>query len=145
SGGWFSAHVRDAGAATRYAYALDDGEPVPDPASPFQPEGIDGLSQVIDHDAFRWEAHWPGRPWSEAVIYELHVGTFTPQGTYRAAIGKLDTLADLGITAVQLMPLHAFPGRYGWSYDGVGLYAPPPFTANPTTSLPSSTPRTGGA
>lgn len=122
--GWFAVHVEDAVHGTRYAFSLDGDAPIPDPASAFQPDGVDGLSQVIDHHEFRWTADWTGRPWSEAVIYELHVGTFTPEGTYRAAIGKLGMLTDIGVTAIELMPLNTFPGRYGWGYDGVGLYAP---------------------
>ncbi len=87
--------------------------------------GIDGLSRPVDHGAFRWtDANWKAPPLATAVIYELHVGTFTPQGTFDAAIEKLDHLAGLGVTHVELMPVNEFPGARGWGYDGVDLFAP---------------------
>ena len=102
-----------------------DGEPLPDPRSPWQPAGVDGPSCTVDHAAFRWtDGSWRGRPLGGAVLYELHVGTFTPTGTFDAAIDRLDHLCDLGVDAVELMPVAEFPGRRGWGYDGVLLYAP---------------------
>jgi malto-oligosyltrehalose trehalohydrolase len=98
---------------------------VPDPASRFQPEGVHGPSEVIDLHAHEWrELHWRGRPWSEAVLYELHVGTFTPSGTFRAVMERLDHLEQLGVTAIEIMPIAAFPGARNWGYDGALLYAP---------------------
>lgn len=130
--GWFVLEVPGAGHGTRYAFALDEDDIIPDPASPFQPDGVEGPSMVIDFDAMDWNSTgWHGRPWHEAVIYELHIGTFTPDGTCRAAIDKLDSLADLGITAIELMPVNGFPGRWGWSYDGVALFAPDPSYGEP--------------
>jgi maltooligosyltrehalose trehalohydrolase len=123
--GWFSANVRGVQAGTRYKLRIDDEVDVPDPASAFQPEDVSGPSEVIDHAAYTWQAeHWRGRPWHEAVVLEAHVGTFTPQGTYRAMIGKLDHLVKTGITALELMPLADFAGRRNWGYDGVLWYAP---------------------
>ena len=103
-----------------------DGELfVPDPASRFQPHDVDGPSEVITPHAYKWRDHaWNGRPWNEAVIYELHVGTFTPEGTYAGAAKKIGTLKELGITAIELMPLSDFAGRRNWGYDGVLPYAP---------------------
>ena len=122
--GWFEIHVADAGAGTLYLFVLPDGTEVPDPASRFQPQDVLGPSMVCAPD-FDWtDGEWSGRAWEEAIIYEIHVGTFTPEGTFRAAIGKLDALSALGVTAIEIMPLHAFPGGQGWGYDGVGLYAP---------------------
>lgn len=98
---------------------------VPDPASRHQPEDVHALSEVIDPEAFQWgDEDWRGRPWEEAVVYELHVGTFTDEGTFAAARDKLDYLADLGVTAIELMPLSEFPGTRGWGYDGVLHFAP---------------------
>jgi maltooligosyltrehalose trehalohydrolase len=117
--------VRGAAGGDRYAYVKDGGEPRPDPASRFQPDGVHGWSQVVDPAAFDWtDARWTGLDPGAAVIYELHVGTFTPSGTFRSAIGKLPYLRDLGITAVELMPLADFPGCRNWGYDGVALFAP---------------------
>ena len=124
-GGWYELVERDAGAGTLYQYRLDGKQLVPDPASRFQPRDVDGPSEVIDPSRYPWkDAGWRGRPWNEAVIYELHVGTFTPEGTYRAAIGKLGHLAEHGITAIELMPLSDFAGRRNWGYDGVLPFAP---------------------
>jgi maltooligosyltrehalose trehalohydrolase len=121
--GWWTAQV-DAPAGTDYAFRLDGGEPLADPRSPRQPYGPDGASRTYDHDAFAWsDDRWHGAPVGGAVIYELHVGTFTPEGTLDAAIGRLDYLASLGVTAVELMPLAAFPGERGWGYDGICLWA----------------------
>ena len=124
--GWFETVVAGARAGARYAYILDGAETrVPDPASRFQPDGVHGASVVVDPGAFAWpQDPWPGRPWSEHVFYELHLGTFTPEGTYAAAQAKLGELAALGITAVELMPLAEVPGARNWGYDGVLPYAP---------------------
>jgi malto-oligosyltrehalose trehalohydrolase len=123
--GWFELVTVGAHPGSRYRYVLQDGLQVPDPAARFQPEDVHGPSEVIDPAAYDWkDADWRGRPWDEAVVYELHIGTFTPEGTFRAAIGKLDYLADLGITAIEIMPVADFPGRRNWGYDGVLLYAP---------------------
>jgi len=123
--GWFELVARDAAAGSRYGFQLGDGLRVPDPASRYQPEDVHGLSEVIDPNAYHWKDEaWHGRPWEEAVIYELHVGTFTPAGTFRAAIEKFEHLAGLGITAVELMPVADFPGRRNWGYDGVLPFAP---------------------
>jgi maltooligosyltrehalose trehalohydrolase len=122
--GWVECVVREAGPGTRYRYRIDGSLAVPDPASRFQPEDVHGPSEVIDPAAFAWtDGAWQGRPWEELVFYELHVGTFTPEGTLRAAMTRLDYLADLGITAVELMPVADSPGRWNWGYDGVLLFA----------------------
>ena len=121
--GWHEGLV-EAGAGTRYSYRIDGEIDVPDPASRFNPDGVRGPSEVID-PAFDWQdAQWRGRPWNEAVLYELHVGTFTPEGTFAAAIPRLQALADLGITCIELLPVATFPGKRGWGYDGVLPYAP---------------------
>ncbi|TAK75750.1 MAG: malto-oligosyltrehalose trehalohydrolase [Aquabacterium sp.] len=125
--GRYSITVAGVDPGTWYRWRVDGELDVPDPASRFNPLGPHGPSQVIDPSGFDWgaaERQWRGRPWEQAVVYELHVGSFTPQGTYAAAQDKLQHLADTGITAVQLMPLAAFPGRFGWGYDGVLPYAP---------------------
>ena len=123
-GGWHAAEV-DADAGTDYGFSLDGGDVLPDPRSPWQPEGPHGPSRVIDHDAFPWtDSEWKGAPLASAVVYELHVGTFTPEGTFDAAIDRLGYLVDLGVTAVELMPVAEFPGEHGWGYDGVSLFAP---------------------
>lgn len=123
-GEWFTARVEGAGAGTRYRFRVDGELDIADPASHFQPEDVAGPSGVIDHH-YDWKcADWKGRPWEEAVICEAHVGTFTREGTFQAVIAKLDHLADTGITALELMPLADFPGRWNWGYDGVLLYAP---------------------
>ena len=109
----------------RYAYSLDGRDPLPDPASRFQPDGVHGWSEVVDPGAFAWtDASWGGLDPRRAVLYELHVGTFTLEGTFVSAAAKLPLLRDLGITAVELMPLADFPGTRDWGYDGVALYAP---------------------
>lgn len=110
---------------TDYMFSLNGGEPRPDPRSAWQPHGVNGPSRVVDHGAFRWtDESWNGSDLDTAVIYELHVGTFTPEGTFETAIDRLDHLVSLGVTAVELMPVNAFPGERGWGYDGVDLYAP---------------------
>ena len=123
--GWHECVVREASAGTRYAYVTPQGLAVPDPASRFNPDDVHAASQVVDPHAYEWhDDSWTGRPWDEAVIYELHVGTYTPPGTYSAAMERLGELAALGITAIELMPVADFPGRRGWGYDGVLLFAP---------------------
>ncbi len=114
------------GPGTRYSFSFDD-DPlrVPDPASRFNPEDVHAPSEVVDPRAYAWrDADWAGRPWREAVVYELHVGTFTPEGTFAAAERRLDYLAELGVTAVELMPLADTPGARNWGYDGVLPFAP---------------------
>ncbi|MEA3192329.1 MAG: maltooligosyltrehalose trehalohydrolase [Betaproteobacteria bacterium] len=122
--GWFECLTPEAKAGTLYRYRIDGEHLVPDPASRFQPQDVDGPSEVIDPAAFRWKESWKGRPWREAVIYELHVGTFTPEGTYAGVVHKLNHLKETGITAIELMPLADFAGRRNWGYDGVLPYAP---------------------
>jgi malto-oligosyltrehalose trehalohydrolase len=124
-GGWHTGFVRGAGQGTRYLFRMAGGLEVPDPASRLQPDDVHGASEVVDLDAYPWqETAWKGRPWEETVLYELHVGAFTADGTFRAAIDRLDHLRDIGVTALQIMPIGDFPGRYGWGYDGVLPYAP---------------------
>ncbi|WP_299444226.1 malto-oligosyltrehalose trehalohydrolase [uncultured Rhodospira sp.] len=123
--GWWAAEVAEAGPGTLYRYRLADGLAVPDPASRFQPFDVHGPSQVVDPTAYRWRAtDWRGRPWHEAVLYELHPGTFSPEGTFAGIESRLDHLADLGITAIELMPVADFPGCWNWGYDGVMMFAP---------------------
>ncbi len=123
--GWHELILPRAGSGCLYRFVLPDGLRVPDPASRFQPQDVHGPSEVIDPHAYVWQdAAWRGRPWEQCVLYELHIGTFTPDGTFRAAIEKLDSLVDLGITAIELMPIADFPGKRNWGYDGVLLYAP---------------------
>jgi len=120
--GWFSGIVEGAAAGTLYRFRLGDDEATyPDPASRFQPEGPHGPSQVVDPDSYRWcDGSWNG----VRVLYELHFGTFTREGTYAAAARRLPFLAELGIGVIELMPVHEFPGQFGWGYDGVDLWAP---------------------
>jgi maltooligosyltrehalose trehalohydrolase len=126
AGGWFAGVVPEAVAGTRYRFRLDGGPMlVPDPASRFQPEGPHGPSEIIDPSAFVWsDAAWPGLRRRGQVIYELHLGTFTRAGTWAAAAERLPDLVDVGVTCVEVMPIADFPGRFGWGYDGVNLYAP---------------------
>ncbi len=126
SGGYFSGLVSGLGAGDRYGFQLDDDAKIyPDPASRFQPEGPHGPSEVVDPHLFAWtDQEWRGRGARGQVIYEMHVGTFTEEGTYAAAAERLADLRDLGITMIELMPLAEFPGRFGWGYDGVDLWAP---------------------
>ncbi|WP_371544754.1 malto-oligosyltrehalose trehalohydrolase [Streptomyces sp. NBC_00554] len=120
--GWWTgdAEARD---GTRYGFALDDGPVLPDPRSRRQPDGPDGLSAVVDPERYGWRTEWAGRPLPGAVLYELHVGTYTPEGTLDAAAERLGHLQELGITHVELMPVCPFPGRHGWGYEGVSLWA----------------------
>ena len=123
--GWFELVTDAARPGTQYRFRINGEQEVPDPASRFQPRDVHGPSEVIDPDAFDWHDHaWRGRRWEEAVIYELHVGAFSSAGTFSAVRERLDYLADLGITAVELMPVADFPGQRNWGYDGVFLFAP---------------------
>lgn len=124
--GWWSAEIEEAGPGTDYAYRLDgEGPSVPDPRSAWQPNGIHAPSRILDHSAFRWtDARWQAPPLASAVLYELHIGTFTPTGTFDAAAEKLDFLLELGVTHIELLPVASFPGKHGWGYDGVDLFAP---------------------
>jgi maltooligosyltrehalose trehalohydrolase len=126
SAGYWSLEVDTARAGTRYHYALDGGSELhPDPASRFQPDGPDGASEVVDPQAYRWnDAAWTGIELAGQIIYELHVGTFTREGTWAAARAKLPYLRELGIGVIELMPVSEFPGRFGWGYDGVLPFAP---------------------
>jgi maltooligosyltrehalose trehalohydrolase len=124
-GGWWRADVDDAASGTRYGFSLDGGPALPDPRSMHQPDGIAGLSAVVDHDAFAWtDQAWRGVPLAGAVLYELHVGTFSKAGTFEGAIEHLPHLVELGVDAVELLPVGEFSGDRGWGYDGVDLFAP---------------------
>ena len=123
--GTLAVTLADVKAGDRYVYFLDGEGPFPDPASRYQPEGVHGPSQIIDPSQFAWSDHdWRGVQLQDAIIYELHVGTFTPAGTFAGVTERLQYLADLGVTVVELMPVADFPGRRNWGYDGVSLFAP---------------------
>ncbi|MBB2942821.1 maltooligosyltrehalose trehalohydrolase [Actinoplanes lutulentus] len=124
--GWWRLDVPDAGPGADYAFLLPDfPTPLPDPRSPWQPDGVHGPSRVYDHADFAWtDQGWSGRQLPGAVLYELHIGTFTPEGTFDAAIERLDHLVELGVDLVELLPVNAFNGTYNWGYDGVCWYAP---------------------
>ncbi|MFL6204090.1 MAG: malto-oligosyltrehalose trehalohydrolase [Acidimicrobiales bacterium] len=129
--GWWHADA-PAGPGARYAFSVDGGGPLPDPRSVDQPDGIDTASAVYDHGAFEWhDQAWPGIDLSTSVLYELHVGTFSEAGTFDGVIDHLDHLVDLGIDAVELMPVATGSGRRGWGYDGVQLFAPHPAYGGP--------------
>lgn len=124
SGGWFTLVTDQAQPGSRYKYVVD-GKAFPDPASRFQPTGVHGASEVIDPGAYSWrDTDWRGRKWEEAIVYELHLGTFSESGDCAGAIDRLDALCAVGVTVVELMPVAAFPGRRNWGYDGVQLFAP---------------------
>jgi maltooligosyltrehalose trehalohydrolase len=133
--GYWQNEVDDSVLARGYRYSIDGGEPIPDPRSKWQPDGVHGASHLMDIErlnaAQERALRFVAKPLRDAVIYELHVGTFTPEGTYAAAEAKLPHLAQLGVTHVELMPLATFPGRRGWGYDGVDLYAPFPAYGTP--------------
>ena len=123
--GWFELITAEARAGSRYRYRIDGGREVPDPASRSNPDDVHGPSEVIDSSAFEWDdGEWRGRPWHEAVVYELHVGTFSPEGTFAGVERKLEHLVELGVTVIELMPIADFPGKRGWGYDGVLQFAP---------------------
>lgn len=123
--GYHDGLVVGARAGDRYRYSLDDGPPFPDPCSRSQPDGPHGASEIVDPGVFHWRDHgWPGLSANGLAIYELHIGTFTPAGTFDAAIARLADLKALGVTAIEIMPVAEFPGSRGWGYDGVDLYAP---------------------
>jgi maltooligosyltrehalose trehalohydrolase len=122
--GWYQLMSPTARAGTRYQYRINQDVVVPDPASLFQPDDVGAPSEVLDLSTLREASPYPGRPWAEAVIYELHVGTFSEEGTYAGVEKRLPYLRDLGITAIELMPINDVPGRHNWGYDGVLLNAP---------------------
>ncbi len=123
--GWFTLETDQVGPGSLYRFRINGDLLIPDPASRYQPQDVHGPSQVMDPAAFQWlDKHWKGRPWEETILYELHVGSFTPEGTFLSAIEKLDELVELGITAIELMPLADFPGKRNWGYDGVLPFAP---------------------
>ena len=122
--GWWEVSSGAAHAGTRYGISLDGGETRPDPRSASQPNGVLGVSEVVDHDAHEWkDAGWPGLPLAGSVLYELHVGTFSPKGTFDGVIERLPHLVELGVDAIELMPVAEFSGDRGWGYDGVDLFA----------------------
>jgi maltooligosyltrehalose trehalohydrolase len=124
-GGWFETTVRNVAAGTPYLFRLSDGRAIADPASSAQEGDVHGASIVVDPTSYVWKNEsWEGRPWEEAVVYELHIGTFTPEGTFRAAASRLSHLKAAGITCIEIMPVAQFPGTRGWGYDGVLHYAP---------------------
>jgi malto-oligosyltrehalose trehalohydrolase len=130
--GWFELTTNANTGGAQYSFKIDGNQLVPDPASRFQPSGVHGPSEVIDPSAYDWQdSNWNGRPWEEAVIYELHVGTFSGEGTFAGVEAKLDYLVDLGVSAVELMPLASFPGERNWGYDGVLPFAPAPCYGRP--------------
>ena len=130
--GWWWCE-RSAMEGANYGYSIDGGTPLSDPRSPSQPDGVHGRSRVVDHTAFEWtDSGWQAPPLASAIIYELHIGTFTAEGTFDSAIARLDHLARLGITHIELMPVCEFPGERGWGYDGVDLYAPHHVYGGPT-------------
>ena len=123
SGGVFSI-TADAAAGDRYFYLVDNHPPVPDPVSRLLPEGVHGPTEIVDPGSFAWnDQDWRGVELRDAIIYELHIGTFTPQGTFESAIERLDYLRRLGVTMIEIMPVAAFPGERNWGYDGVSPYA----------------------
>ena len=132
--GWYQLTTDRAQAGSRYRYRLDNDMRVPDPASRLQADEVHGPSVVVDPKAWTWQdAPWRGRPWHEAVIYELHVGSFTPEGDFAALQQRLDHLVSLGVTAVELMPIADFPGKRNWGYDGALLFAPDTSYGDPET------------
>jgi len=123
--GWWKVAVTEAGPDADYGFQLDDDPAIyPDPRSAWQPNGVHALSRLYDHQAFRWhDASWQAPPLARSIFYEMHLGTFTPDGTFDSATERLDYLVEVGITHIELMPVAAYPGDRGWGYDGVDLYA----------------------
>jgi maltooligosyltrehalose trehalohydrolase len=123
--GWWKAAVENAGPGTDYGFQIDDDTAIyPDPRSAWQPNGVHGLSRLYDHAGYTWhDGHWQAPPLASAICYEMHVGTFTPGGTFDSAIERLDFLFELGVTHIEVMPVAPFAGDRGWGYDGVDLYA----------------------
>ncbi len=123
--GWKFAHLPAASPGDLYRFALPDGTTTPDPASRFQPQDVHGPSMIVDHDSYCWRCvDWVGRPWNETILYELHIGSFTPQGTFRSAAARLPHLKSLGVTAIEIMPVADFAGARNWGYDGAFPFAP---------------------
>lgn len=123
--GWFAVEVPGLGPGVDYAFEVDGRGPFPDPRSPWQPRGVHGPSRVVDHAAYAWgDEGWAGADIRDGVVYELHVGTFSPRGDFDGVVERLDHLVELGVTAVELMPVNEFPGTRNWGYDGVQLFAP---------------------
>jgi maltooligosyltrehalose trehalohydrolase len=123
--GYFSGRVTDARAGMTYRYQVDGGPGIPDPCSRFQPEGPHGPSLIVDPSEYEWTDHeWRGVRIQGQVLYEMHIGAFTKEGSFDAAIQKLDDLKRLGVTLLEIMPVAEFPGRWNWGYDGVDLFAP---------------------
>lgn len=131
-GGWRESTVTGIAPGMLYSYRIDDELDVPDPASRFNPRGPSGPSEIVDPQGFAWhDDDWRGHPWHEAVLYELHVGTFTPEGTFAAVVPRLGELAELGVNVIELMPIGTFAGKRGWGYDGVLPFAPHPAYGRP--------------
>jgi maltooligosyltrehalose trehalohydrolase len=144
--GYFSVFVPKIGAGTDYRYRLEGGDAFPDPASRFQPEGPHGPSRVVDPAQYTWnDSGWRGIPIERAVVYEMHIGTFTPEGTWAAAEALLPRLAQTGINVLEVMPVADFSGRFGWGYDGSTCSRPRVCMARRMTSGVSSTVRTPSA
>ena len=123
AGGWWEVTDPDASAGTDYLFAVDDEQGRPDPRSGWRPQGVHGPSRIVDHDSYRWhDEGWSALPLRDACIYEAHVGTLTRSGTFLGAIEVLDELVELGVTHLELMPVAAFAGVWGWGYDGVDVY-----------------------
>ncbi len=121
----FTCFLEGVGEGARYKFRLNGEHEFPDPASPFQPEGVHGPSEVMNPASYSWsDDKWQGIALDKVILYELHIGTFTPEGTFAAVIEKLPEIVDLGVTAIEFLPVADFPGERNWGYDGVDLYAP---------------------
>src|SRR5262249_41896333 len=131
--GYFSGFAEFAEEGMTYRFRLDGGNRLfPDPCSRFQPDGPHGPSQIVDSKAYRWrDGRWKGVRIEGQVVYEMHIGTFTSEGTWAAACEFMPDLAETGITLLEVMPVAEFPGKFGWGYDGVGLFAPTPLDGRP--------------